>query len=431
MTPLDFLDSHILQFINDALDNNNRKNSASAHYWYPLNYASYGAEEITSALQSMLSFSTSMSNKCRLFETSVSQYIDRSYSIFCNSGSSADLLATTSLVKSPDYNIVAGDYVLVPAVTWPTQIWSIIQAGLIPVLFDCDPESFNPDIKSVSVELLQQCKAVFITHILGTSCDMHELLEICEKYDLLLLEDSCESLGAKFDGKHLGTFGLISTYSTFFSHHITTMEGGICTTNSEDLAIQMSILRAHGWTRSLPELDIDLYLQKRGIDLSDYDDIDARYLFIDQGYNLRPTEITASFGIQQLKKLPDFIKQRNKLSSYFYSHLAKLSHLRGPILHPKLEPCYMSLPVSIVNSRHGNRYAMQFLESRGVETRPLIAGNISKHPALKHNPLQACSSLDGADYHHNNSFYLGLSPQVSIAQIDRLLRILYDLDTLL
>ena len=403
---MDVLDSDLLQLVSSRINSDDRKNLAASHYWYPLNYATYGAEEITSALQSLLSFSTSMASKCRAFEGSFSTFLGTNHSVFCNSGSSADLLAISSLVKSPDYDLQVGDSVLVPAITWPTQIWSIKQAGLIPVLYDCCPKTFNPDLSLVPADVLKHCKAVFCTHILGTSCDITELLQICDDNDLILLEDTCESLGATYQGQKLGTFGTVGTYSCFFSHHITTMEGGLCTTNDEDLFLQMSILRAHGWTRSVTSNYLPKFLSKRSIDLAEYEHIDNRYLFIDEGYNLRPTEISASFGLQQLKKLPGYVSRRRELSSYFYSKVSSFNCLDGPKLVEHLNPSFMALPLTINNSSFTSSHAISYLESRGIETRPLIAGNILQHPVSKRFNLASAHPLHGANHHHERSFYV-------------------------
>lgn len=372
-----------------------------------------------------------MSSKCRYFEAKFAEYLGQRYSVFCNSGSSADLLAISSVVKSPKYKLNKGDHVLVPAITWPTQIWAIRQAGLIPILYDCNVQTFNPDITTVPEDILTKASAVFSTHILGTCEDMDVLQDICDKYDLVLLEDTCESLGAKYDGRYLGTFGVTSTFSTFFSHHITTMEGGLCVTNCEDLYLQQSILRAHGWTRSLPSASMDQYLEDRNIQLSNFTDIDQRYLFVDEGYNLRPTEIQASFGIHQLKKLPSFNHRRTELASYFYSGLSHCKHITPPSIHPKVEPSFMALPLTILDSSVRSQQAISFLENRGVETRPLIAGNIMKHPVSSNIQLQSASDLPGAVHHHEHSFYVGLSPLVSDQQIQKLLTTICELDSFL
>lgn len=429
---MEFLDRDLLKIVEKNIDQNKRKNNSNAHYWYPLNYATYGAEEITSALQSMLEFKTSMSEKCKFYENLFGQYIKSKNSIFVNSGSSADLLAISSLVKSPHFNLNKGDKVLVPAITWPTQIWSIIQAGLEPVLFDCNTETFNPDISSVPTNILKDVRCIFATHILGTCADIDLLRNICESYNLILIEDACESLGCKYKGQPVGTFGEIGTFSSFFSHHITTMEGGMICTNNQDLDLQIRIMRAHGWSRAIQGKGLEEFCSARNINLSDYMSIDLRYLFIDEGYNLRPTEVNASFGIYQINKIEQFNNHRKFLSKKFYEKVSKFNNLIAPKIEEFCDPCFMALPLTIHSKKYNNSIVIKYLEDRGIESRPLIAGNILRHPVNRIFNLKSSNeTLKGADFHHLNSFYVGLSPIHSEKDIDRLCMVMNDLDKIL
>ena len=429
---MEILDKRLFELIENLINEYERKNIAASNYWYPLNYATFGAEEITSSLQSMISFRTSMSEKCKLFEKMFSKFINCNESIFLNSGSSADLLAIATLVKSPEFDIHKGDKVLVPAITWPTQVWSILQAGLSPVLYDCSPLTFNPDIKTVPKEVLKKCKMVFTTHILGTCCDMDELQNYADEYKLIIAEDACESLGTTYRKKQVGTFGAVGTFSAFFSHHITTMEGGILCSNNDDIINQAKIMRAHGWARSLQNKGLESFCNKRNISLEDFKDIDPRYLFLDEGYNLRPTEINASFGIHQIEKLTDFNKIREELSELFYEELSKLKNINGPVIVDNCSPCFMALPITINSNNFDGSQAIQFLEYRGVESRPLIAGNLLKHPVNKSLDLESAQkSLPGADLHHKQSLYVGLTPKHTKEEIKRLINIFQDLDKLI
>ena len=425
----EYLDGDLLSLIASKFSSNDRKNIIAKNYWYPLNYATYGPEEITSALQSMLSCQTSMWTKCRHYEDLFAEYIGKGKSVFVNSGSSADLLAIQALVQSPEYNLNPGDRVLVPAITWPTQIWSLLSAGLVPVLFDVSLETFNPDITTVDSDVLNDVKAVFTTHILGLSSDMDVLRDLAEKYDLLLIEDTCESLGTTYDGKRLGTFGIISTFSSFFSHHITTMEGGMIYTEDEHLLSLLKLQRAHGWSRALSEPEIDNYCRSFNIKLDSYSEVDRRYLFLGTGFNLRPTEVNASFGIHQLKKLADFQEKRKKLSSSFYQKISQARHVKSPKIHPKVDPCFMSLPMSVSADHYNSKRSIAFLEEHGIESRPLIAGNILKHPVSNMVELKTASDqLLGSDKHHSHSFYIGLSPQHTQDDIDRAADIILKMD---
>lgn len=429
---MQILDKRLFELIEELINEYDRKNIAASNYWYPLSYATFGAEEITSSLQSMISFRTSMSEKCKLFEEMFSDFVNSNESIFLNSGSSADLLAMSTLVKSPEFDIQKGDKVLVPAITWPTQVWSILQAGLIPVLYDCSPLTFNPDIKTVPKEVLNECKIIFTTHILGTCCDMDELQDYADEYNLIIAEDACESLGTTYKNKQVGTFGAVGTFSSFFSHHLTTMEGGILCSNNEDILNQAKIMRAHGWSRSLQNKGLESFCNKRKISLEHFKDIDQRYLFLDEGYNLRPTEINASFGIHQIEKLSHFNKIRKDLSELFYEGISNLKNINGPKIVDNCKPCFMALPVKINSNHFDGSQAIKFLEYRGVESRPLIAGNLLKHPVNKLLNLESAQqNFAGADLHHKNSLYVGLSPKHSKEDILRLIKIFLELDNLI
>jgi len=268
MMPL--LDSSLLEIVNRILSTQDRSNIGKQKFWYPLNHATYGAEEIVYALQSMLEFQTSMGRKVELVENMFAKFLETECSIFLNSGSSADLLAIRALVKSPYYNLKPGDKVLVPAITWPTQVYSIIQSGLVPVLYDVSPDTMNPDPSSIPVDVLSDVKAIFTTHILGMCGDLDILQEICATHDLLLIEDTCESLGASYSGKRLGTFGVAGTFSSFFSHHIMTIEGGFIATDSVELDTQIRLLRAHGWSRGIKPSSLNRYFKSRGLVADDY-----------------------------------------------------------------------------------------------------------------------------------------------------------------
>jgi len=425
---MDLIDKELFKMVDGLIDKKKRKNIYNQKFWYPLNQATYDAEEIVYALQSMLDFQTSMGRKVNHLEEVFAKYIGTKKSIFLNSGSSADLLAIRALVKSPLYDLNEGDRVLVPAITWPTQVFSIVQAGLIPILYDVSKHNINPDITTVDKEILVDAKAIFTTHILGTCGDIGQVLEICEEYKLLLIEDTCESLGASYCDKKLGTFGVAGTFSSFFSHHIMTIEGGFIVSDCDDLNSQIMLLRAHGWSRGLKPSALHKYLNVRGIDHDELSSIDSRYAFIDEGYNVRPNEITASFGIVQMKKIEGFNKVRAELSQRFYSAVKEMKNILAPLIVDGCSPNYMALPL-ILGAGKSNRYAIEYLEKRGIETRPLIAGNLMRHPVARQLGLKKASDhLHGSDFHHEQSFYIGLSPMVTIDQLEEVILVIHDLD---
>jgi CDP-6-deoxy-D-xylo-4-hexulose-3-dehydrase len=240
----------LIEPVNRLLAVASRANMAKPiKYWYPLSLATYGLEEILEAIDSMCSFRTSMWEKTAAFEAEFARHIGCGEAVMVNSGSSADLLLAFSLIDPGNPRLRPKDEVLVPAVTWPTQIWSVLMAGLQPVLVDIDPATLNMDFDKAEEVITERTKAIFLVHLMGNPCDMDRAKALCEKYDLLLLEDACEALGATYRDRRLGAGGWGGSFSFFFSHHITTMEGGMIVCNDPELADRFRALRAHGWVR--------------------------------------------------------------------------------------------------------------------------------------------------------------------------------------
>lgn len=240
---------------------------------------------------------------------------------------------------------------------------------------------------------------------------MDGVLDLCRAHQLLLLEDCCESLGAKFNGQSVGTFGLASSFSFFFSHHITTMEGGMICCQSEELSDLFRLLRAHGWARNVKYATVN-----------EQDGIDPRYMFLNWGFNVRPTELQAGFGLEQIKRLPAFQAQRAKNATYFKKYLDGHSHLMQTMkVHPKAECSWFALPIVLTPECPFTKEAfLRYLESEGIETRPIVAGNLARQPVCRIFPELECSNLPGADIVHDRGFYLGLHPFDSTQLIDRL-----------
>jgi CDP-4-dehydro-6-deoxyglucose reductase, E1 len=375
--------------------------SKSRRYWYPLSIASYGIEEILEAIDSMCSFRTTMWEKTIEFESKFTNFQGSKDSVMVNSGSSADLLLCF-LLNNPLNTLVESDKeILVPVVTWPTQIWSILMAGYKVRLVDIDPHTLNIDINDLKNKITPNTKAIFVVHVMGNPCDMNQICDIAKTNNLIIIEDCCEALGAKWDGENVGNFGLAASYSFFFSHHITTMEGGMIACSSNEVADQLKILRAHGWTRNI---DADKSMIE-GFD------IDPRYAFVNWGFNLRPTELQAGFGLHQIEKLPKFNENRLRLANLFFNFLDSQPFLSRPTLDKKASPAWFALPIIVSeNSPFSRNNIVQYLEEDGVETRPIIAGNIAKHPVSKVFPFLGENIYSGADIIHKQGFYVGLSP---------------------
>jgi len=245
-----------------------------------------------------------MGNKVELFEKEFAKYIGSKYAVMVNSGSSANLLSmavATNYLRSNKLNI--GDKILIPAICWSTSVWPIIQMGLIPVFVDIDPLTLNMDINDCKKKITKEVKGIVSVHILGNCTNMDELMKIVRQHNLFLMEDTCESLGSKYKNKYLGTFGDFGTYSFYYSHHITTIEGGMVTCNSDEDYELLKCLRSHGWSR---------HCKNKEKYEKENPDIDPRFLFINVGYNLRPMEIQGAMGLIQLAKLEQKNNCRNQ-----------------------------------------------------------------------------------------------------------------------
>tara|TARA_Y100001970_G_scaffold286159_1_gene407649 strand:- start:10923 stop:12188 length:1266 start_codon:yes stop_codon:yes gene_type:complete len=383
-------------------------------YWYPLSMANYGIEEIIESLKSLITFQTSMSNKTIEFEKNFANYLNCNETIMVNSGSSADLLLAHLLVDPLNKQIDKDSEVLVPVVTWPTHIWSIMNAGLKPKLVDVDPKTLNIDLVDLKNKITKSTKALFIVHLMGNPCNMDEINNLVVKNNLILLEDACEALGSEWDNKKVGTFGLGGSFSFFFSHHMTTMEGGLVCCSSPEIADQLRILRAHGWLRNL---------KSNKYSINDKN-VDSRYAFINWGFNLRPTELQAGFGIEQLKKLPNFNKKRKTLSDIFFKYIDDSKYFDRPHVENKSNPSWFALPCLIKSDAPFSKDDfVKYLEYNGVETRPIVTGNIAKHPVANVFSHIFEDTYKGADIIHNNGFYVGLSPLFNETQIIKLIDI--------
>jgi CDP-6-deoxy-D-xylo-4-hexulose-3-dehydrase len=395
------------------IESSSRINEAKPQkYWYPLSMATYGVEEILQALDSMCSFRTSMWEKTREFERQFAQYQGCREAVMVNSGSSADLLLSFLLTSPPERRLKPGDEILVPVVTWPTQIWSPLMAGLKVRFVDVDPATLNVSIEDLERKITPATKAVFLVHVMGNPCDMDRVLAIAKRHGLLVIEDCCESLGSEWDGRKVGNFGVGSAYSFFFSHHMTTMEGGMVVTDDPDVADRLRVLRAHGWLRNV---------EASHVHLEGYE-IDSRYAFVNWGFNVRPTDLQAGFGLEQLKRLPMFTGRRLAQAARFFGFIDGVPCLSRPVASEKASPIWMSLPVMVEESAPFTRDEITaWLEEQGVETRPIIAGNLQRQPVAKLFDCFTDEPFPGADRVHDRGFYVGLSPMTSDETMERLI----------
>lgn len=367
----------------------------------PLNIPSYDWEEAYEAIESILTTWVTMGKKVKQFETEFAEYVGARHAVMTNSGSSANLLAL-SILTNPlvQGRIKPGDEILTPAVTWATTVFPIINCGSVPVLVDVDLETFNLNLREVAKAITDRTKAIMLVHLLGNPCDMSGIMEIAKENNLFVIEDACEAHGAEFNGGKVGSFGNLATFSFFFTHHISTVEGGMVLTNNEEYAELAKTLRVFGWVRDLK--DKERISQK-------HQDIDPRFLFVNTGYNLRPTEVQGAFGIHQLKKLERFIEIRQQNANFWAENLKQYSdHLWLHKERQGTRHVWFGYPVTVSPSAPFTRKELvDFLEAKGVETRPIMAGNIDEQPAMRLFPYRKVGDLPNSRLIMRNSFFFG------------------------
>lgn len=366
-----------------------------------LHEATYDAEEVFEFLQCLLGTEVTMGPKVKRFEQEFAKRFGHGHAVMVNSGSSANLLAIAGVANHYVKDALKpGDEVIVPALCWSTTVWPLIQHGLVPVIVDCDPKTLNLDLNEVQKAVGPKTRAVMPVPIYGNPCDMDGLMAIAKKHGLTVIEDSCESLGATYKGKHVGSFGRVGTFSFYYSHHITTLEGGMVVTDDFELAEQLRSLRAHGWVREMDQPK--KYLET-------YADIDPKFLFVNIGYNLRATEPQGAMGSLQLKKLDRFIQVRADNAEHWIKVLAPLKDLFDFVsVTPGAKSSWFGFPMVI---RPGAPFTVRELfahmRSKDIEMRPLNAGNIAGQPAIKPYPHRVVGDLPKVNYIWKHGFTFG------------------------
>ena len=403
--------------IRDLMAENSRVNPRVAQrFWYPLSVATYDSDEVMEAIDSMCSFRTTMGDKTRRFEEAFGAQFGGE-AIMVNSGSSADLLIAFSLLEESGGPLKAGDEIIVPAVTWPTQLWSALMAGFDVRLADVSPQTLNVDFEALESCLTEKTRGLSLVHLMGNPADMSQAVEFCRDHNLILIEDCCESLGAQWQGQHVGTFGYASSFSFFFSHHMTTMEGGMIMTSDSDLAERFRTLRAHGWSRNL----------QNGV--PSFPGLDPRYTFVGWGFNVRPTELQAGFGLVQLGRLPEFTHNRAESVRAFQGEISEIRpYIRLMDVPPEAVCSWFALPLIVEEACPLSRDEItSYLEENGVETRPIVAGNLLAQPAVSAFNRISGGPLPGAEIIHANGFYIGLHPTGDVEPVRRVGALLVDM----
>ncbi|MCQ0970826.1 DegT/DnrJ/EryC1/StrS family aminotransferase [Paracoccus sp. TK19116] len=355
--------------------------------FYPLASSTWDAAE-EAALQGVIrSGRFTMGPKVRAFEEAFAAHVGADHAIMTSSGSAANLLALAGAMYHPDFRWQKGDEIIVPAVSWSTTYFPVSQLGLRLRFVDVDGATLNIDPDLAAQAITRRTRAVLAVNLLGNPAALSRLKAVCDQAGILLLEDNCESLGATLNGQQAGTFGLFGTYSSFFSHHICTMEGGMVVTNDRRLADTMLSLRAHGWTRDLPA---DTHLPV------DPDPFVAQFRFVLPGYNLRPLEMEGALGLPQLEKLPDLISARRANGAIFQRDFGGLDDL--DIQHETGESSWFGFAMVLKGRLAGRRRELvAALAEAEIECRPIVAGNFLNNPVIAHLDHDVASGMAAAD----------------------------------
>ncbi len=367
----------------------------------PLTVPTYDSDEVEEAVDSLLSTWVTMGGKVKKFEEAFAKYNGSTYAVMVNSGSSANLLALSVLINPLlSDHIEKGNEIITPAVTWATTVYPIANVGCTPVLVDVDPKTFNINPEEVEKAISPKTQAIVPVHLLGGPCQIDKIKMIAEDHDLYFVEDACESTGAEIQSKKVGSFGDMGTFSFFISHHISTIEGGMIVTDNDELYEYLKAMRAFGWVRDLR--DKNRYA-------SENKGVDSRFLFLTDGYNVRPTEIQGAFGIHQIKKLDKFIETRRRNAAYWSKKLSPYSDLLIlPEEQPGTKHVYFGYHLTVRPEAPFDREQLvNHLENKLIETRPIMAGNMAEQPVMKHLPHRIVGSLDNSRTIMRNSFFFG------------------------
>ncbi len=382
---------------------------------YSLASSTWNEEEILAIQNVIQTGNYSMGENVAQFEREFAGYIGSKFAVMVNSGSSANLALLSACRFANNQKLQPGDEIIVPAVSWSTTYYPVSQIGCVLKFVDIDIDTLNIDISKIEEAITPKTKAILVVNLLGNPANWDSLKAISELHNLILLEDNCESLGAEFGGKKAGTFGLGGTFSTFFSHHISTMEGGLIATDDLEIYQTMKSIRAHGWTRDLPPENH--VFNKTG------DKWDDLFRFVIPGYNLRPLEMEGAIGSCQLKKLPSFIEARRENAIYFKNQIARFESFRTQKEIGKSS--WFGFSIILEGRMQGKRKQLVAeLEKAGIESRPIVTGNFTRNPVIKHLEHSSIPELPGANLIHDHGLFVGNHHFNLKKEIDLLLEVL-------
>ena len=382
---------------------------------YPLSTSTWDNKELE-AIQSVIdSDNYTMGEHVTRFENNFGKFINRKYCLMVSSGSAANLISIASFFYTKNPMLKKGDEVIVPAVSWSTTYFPLQQFGLKLKFVDIDLDTLNYDLDAFKSAITSNTKMIVAVNLLGNPNDFDTINEIIKDKNIFIFEDNCESLGAEYKGKKTGTFGVIGTFSTYFSHHISTMEGGFVTTDNEELYHILLVLRAHGWTRNLPK--------KNHVANKSDDWFEESFRFVLPGYNVRPIEMSGAIGVKQLEKTPFFLTKRRENAELFVK-LFK-DHPNYLIQKDIDKSSWFGFSLIIKPSSNLKRKdIINILQKNKVECRPIVTGNFVRNEVMKYFDYEVHQELNNANYLHDNGFFVGNSHKSLSKSINFLSQIL-------
>ena len=381
---------------------------------FPLASSTWGQEEQDAMQRVIASGMFTMGANVQAFEQAFADYSGSQYCVMVNSGSSANLLMIAALfyTQNPALKLQRGDEVIVPAVSWSTTYYPLYQYGLKIRFVDIDLNTLNYDLEQLEQAITDKTRMIVAVNLLGNPNDFARIEQLTAERDIILLEDNCESMGASYQGKKAGTFGVMGSFSTFFSHHISTMEGGVIVTDNEELYHILLSLRAHGWTRNLPKHN--LVCSEKSDDA-----FEESFRFVLPGYNVRPLDMEGAIGIEQLKKLPCFIHARQANGKAFQAAMAN---------HPDLliqqeigESSWFGFSLVIrLESSLTRPVLVQKLTELGFECRPIVTGNFAKNEVVSYFDFETPFPLKNAEHIDSHGLFVGNQHYPIIEAVDAL-----------
>lgn len=368
-------------------------------YKYPLATATWDDAEYAAMHRVIESGMFTMGSNVAAFEKDFSDYVGSQYAVMVNSGSSANLLMVAALFFTKENKLKPGDEVIVPAVSWSTTYYPLHQYGLKLRFVDIDLETLNYDQNKLAAALTEHTRLIMVVNLLGNPNDFDRINAMIAGRNIRLIEDNCESMGAEYKGRKTGSFGVMGSFSSFFSHHISTMEGGLVVTDDEELFHILLSLRAHGWTRNLPKYNH--VCGEKGDD-----PFKESFRFVLPGYNVRPLELSGAIGIEQIKKLPAMINARRDNARVFQEKMKN---------HPELmiqkeigSSSWFGFSLVI---RPGSSWTRNLLIDKltlaGFECRPIVAGNFARNEVMKYFDAEICGELSAANHIDHSGLFVG------------------------